>query len=256
VETVRVAFRRSLGMPATRLLRHARPGWDGQRLGWLAATSLAAGVGLWMMGMALGAAVLGALAGGAVCGAGLMGVARAARDPMSRLAGSDSLEDLAAAVADGLAAGGVIHERLGAGNVRIAAQPDGYYRCSLDRASADDARAFAVALDEVLAPLWDPRAIIARRVADAPRGIPGVLGVVVRRALGRGPGPLVVYHAVPEALAGTRAKLEAFERAWSHWVSPGSRALRRDDPRAQAVLALRAGDDPFRLETQMRTLWT
>jgi hypothetical protein len=44
--------------------------------------------------------------------------------------------------------------------------------------------------------------------------------------------------------------------AWSRWVSRGAHALPVDDPRAQAILALRLGDDPVRVETQLRTLWS
>jgi hypothetical protein len=61
---------------------------------------------------------------------------------------------------------------------------------------------------------------------------------------------------VPAIIARDRDRVAAFEAAWSRWVSPGARALPVSDPRAEAVLASRLGDDPFRTETQLRTLWT
>jgi len=69
------------------------------------------------------------------------------------------------------------------------------------------------------------------------------------------PAGLVVHHAVPSALSTRRENVLAFERAWDRWVSPGAHALSARDPRAAAVLELHRGDDPFGIETQMRTLW-
>jgi hypothetical protein len=64
------------------------------------------------------------------------------------------------------------------------------------------------------------------------------------------------HRDVSLALAGRKDRVAAFETAWSSWVSPGARAIAARDPRAEAVLALRTGDDPSRVETQLRTLWT
>jgi hypothetical protein len=133
---------------------------------------------------------------------------------------------------------------------------DGYYRCFIAGASAEESGRFAAALEELVSPLWDPRAIIPRRVEQAPDGLLATLGIVVRSSLGQGRGAPQVWHAVPSALAGRKDRLAAFEAAWSGWVSPGARALPARDPRAEAVLALRTGDDPFLVETQLRTLWT
>lgn len=54
----------------------------------------------------------------------------------------------------------------------------------------------------------------------------------------------MVYHAVPAALAGNKRLVAAFEVAWNHWVSAG-RAIYHQDPRAQAIIQLQRGEDPF-----------
>jgi hypothetical protein len=93
-------------------------------------------------------------------------------------------------------------------------------------------------------------------VEAAPDGLAATLGLVVRRAVGRGRGAPEAWHAVPAALAGRRDRVAAFEAAWRRWVSPEAVAIPASDPRARLVLDLRTGEDPFRTETQLRTLWT
>jgi hypothetical protein len=61
---------------------------------------------------------------------------------------------------------------------------------------------------------------------------------------------------VPDALAGSQARVAAFERAWDRCVSPGQRAVRASDPAGEGILAAHRGEDPFGVETQLRTLWT
>jgi superfamily II DNA or RNA helicase len=259
VETVRVRLGRSPGLPGRRLLRAE-------------ATPAGGAVGLGPAGIAAGGAIVtaGSLVAGAVLGAPLVGLAvagvlgggsavaalNAAHGRLARLAPRDTLEDLGRAVADAMAATGLVAAGLGTEAVRVVPQPDGYYRCFLAGATTEEAGRFAEALEELVSPLWDPRAIVPRRVEAAPDGVAATLGVVVRSVLVRGRGAPQVWHAVPSALAGRKDRLAAFEAAWSRWVSPGARVLRSNDPRAHAVLALRTGDDPFGVETQLRTLWT
>jgi superfamily II DNA or RNA helicase len=256
METIRLRAARSLGIPGRRQLRHGPPDWDATRLRWLGAVSVAAGLAVWVTGLVLGGGWIGAVLGVMAGAAGLASVGRSATARLSKLSPSDTLEDLASALAEGLSTTGVIDRRLGPHAVRISSQPDGFYRCSLEGASTADARTFAEAMEELLAPLWDPRAIIERRVAEPPLTLMDTIVLGLRRVVRRGPGGRVVYHAVPSVLATGRARLAAFEAAWSEWVSPGARALTSADPRAQAVLAVRTGDDPFGIEAQMRTVWS
>jgi len=159
------------------------------------------------------------------------------------------------ALADGLRDAGLTDGTAGAAAVRIAPQPDGYYRCHLEGVPSEVAERFAEALDELVSPLWDPRWIIARRVEPSPAGLRETAALAIRRLAG-GRGAPLAWHAVPTVLARRRDSVAAFEAAWRRHVSPGARAIPVTDPVAQAVLATRAGDDPFRTETQLRTLWT
>jgi hypothetical protein len=199
------------------------------------------------------------LAGGisAVVVGGATGVALLdeARDRLAAIQPSDTLEDLAFAVADALAATGLVAAGLDSRAVRVIPQSDGYYRCLLEGASDADARLFAEALEQLVEPLWDPRWIIARRVEAAPSTLGGTVLLLASRALPGARGTRV-WHAVPTVLARRKDRVAAFEAAWSRWVSRGAHALPVDDPRAQAILALRLGDDPFRVETQLRELWS
>ena len=256
VQTIRVRPARHIGIPALRQMRHAPPSWDGARVRWLVATVLGVAAVTGVMGAVLATALVGAGLAAVTGAGGIAWLAHRAREPMARLTTTDTLEDLGSAVAEALAKTGVTTSTHGASSLRVSPQPDGFYRCYLDGASEADASTFALALDELLAPLFDPKAIIARRVAEPPTGTVAVIGMAARRLVRRGPGALVVWHAVPSVLASSRARLAAFEHAWSRWVDPGARALRSDDPRAAGVLAVRTGDDPFGVESQMRTLWT
>jgi hypothetical protein len=265
VETVRVRLGRSPGLPGRGLLRGGGDpgtsvdhvdrsgGADPRRIAGAGAVAMATALAA---GAVAGAPLAGLAVAGVLGGGAAIASLRAAHGRLARLAPRDTLEDLGRAVADAMAATGVVASGLGAAAVRVVPQPDGYYRCFLDGASTEEAGRFAAALEELVSPLWDPRAIVPRRVEAPPDGLAATLGVVVRSAFARGRGAPQVWHAVPSALAGRKDRLAAFEAAWSRWVSPGARVLRASDPRAQAVLALRTGDDPFRVETQLRTLWT
>lgn len=254
VATVRVRFGRSPGLPAVRPLRHAVAPRLPVGLRRRAEGVAAAAVGVAVVGAIENLAALGLLAGLATAGTGLAWVGRPLARSLGRLGPSDTLEDLAAAVAEGLAATGGIDAKLDAGAVRLVVQGDGYYRCYLDGASLADGRRFAESLDELLAPLGTPRYLIPRYVEDPPRGDAAALLLLLKRSLTRRPGARVVYHAVPAYLAANKQRVEAFAAAWTRHVSPGV-PLYAQDPRAQAILDVQQGEDPFKVTTQMRTLW-
>jgi hypothetical protein len=77
----------------------------------------------------------------------------------------------------------------------------------------------------------------------------------LRQNAGGRVGNAIVYHAVPGYLAANKDRANAFQRAWNRYVSAGD-VLFRSDPRARAILEVQAGDDPFAVTTQMRTVWT
>jgi hypothetical protein len=255
-ETIRVRLGRPPGLPERRLLRAADPDRSPSRVAGGAAAGAAIGALALAVGVATGLPIAGALAGLVLIGVTGFWALGAVRAAATRLASSDTVEDLARALAEALAGAGAIDGELGAHRVRVLVQPDGYYRCVLEGADSADASVFADAFEELLSPLWEPRWMVPRRVVTSPPTRRGVAAMLVRRWLGRLRPDPVVYHTVPRSLARNKDRRAAFERAWDRWVSPGARLLAAADPRGAAVLALRRGDDPFRVETQVRTLWS
>jgi len=175
---------------------------------------------------------------------------------MDAVGPDDSLGAIGRAVAEALAAAGRIDALAGADRVRVLPQPDGYQRCLLEGVAEADARRFAEAMEDVLAPLWEPRWLIGRRVLDERTSAAGAARVLAARLPGRVAPGRMVYHAVPDLLAGSKERVAAFERAWHRWVGPGQRAVRASEPAGEGILAAHRGEDPFRIETQRRTLWT
>jgi superfamily II DNA or RNA helicase len=248
-DTVRIRFGRTLGPPQRRALRPA-PGATtaGVRLPLVASAGGAlAALGV---GAVSGLAAEGAAAALAAVAAGSWWTGRSMRERMAAAAPTALLDDLAAALREALQAAGLVGREA---RVRLTVEPDGCYRCLLDGASLEDSRTFAEALDELLAPLDQPRYVVPRFVDDAPRTAWAALWTVLRHAAGR-PGRRVVYHAVPAVLAVNHTRAETFGRAWNRHVSAG-RPLFQRDPRAQAIIDLQRGEDPLAVTTQMRTLW-
>ena len=223
VETLRIRFERPIGVPQRRLLRHMLVASGRSSRGSPLATlhALAAALGI-----------------------------RAAPP----LGTGDTLEDLAMAVFEALQACGGITTRLEPDSIRVTPQPDGYYRCYLEGARVEESRLFAESLDELLAPLASPRYIVARTVAPPPASTRALLWLLLKTQLGRPASRQVTYHAVPAYLAANRQRVAAFRRAWNRHVDRGA-PLYFQDPRAQAILQLQQGEDPFRFTSQQRTLW-
>jgi len=253
-QTVRIRAQRELGVSARRLEGSA-PGTTSPRL--VKARAIAG------TGLGLSAALISAAAGQDLLAIGLAGLmiaggvgwaAHSMRTYADRLGPSSSLDDLAAAVAEALIATGLVDNRLTAAAVRVATQPDGYYRCYLEGATLQDSSVFASSLDELLAPIQSPRWIIPRYVSSPPGNVLGGLRLLIGRFAKNRMGATVVFHSVPTVLAANKARVQAFEAAWNRRVSAG-KALYRDDPRAQAIIQLQRGEDPFAVTTQMRTLW-
>jgi hypothetical protein len=256
VRTLRVRLGRSPGLPGRGLLRGVAPDRTVRRPAGIAFATVVAV----LVGAVIGGAVAGPI--GAVLGvvlalgAGLALGLVALRDGLAALGPSDTLGDLGRAVADGLVGAGVVDPGSGAAAVRVEAGPDGTWRCRLDGATSADAARFAEALEEVVAPLFDPRWVIPRRLVDAPPTLLGAARVAAARLVGRARTGRIAWHAVPSAVSGRVERVRAFEGAWRTWVSPGAIAVRERDPMGQGVLAAHRGEDPFGVETQLRTLWT
>lgn len=255
LHTARIRLERPLGLPGQRVLARmdternaAQPALYGR------ATLVAGSTFAAMSAGALFDAQLIGLAGAAILAtAGTAWLLRWLRHGLRRIRPSDSLEDMAAAVADGLQQAGGIDPALGAAAVRVGVQSDGCYRCYLAGASEADSRLFAESLDELLAPLATPRYIIPRYVADPPGTLTATAAIALRMIGGR-TGGRAVYHAVPAYLAANRKRVDAFHRAWNQHVSPGA-PLYWKNSQAQGLIHVQQGERLFDVSTQIRVLW-
>ena len=251
-ETVRIRHGRPLGLPGSRVVGLA--GDERPARAWGARAGVVAAYGGLGAVTASGALPVEAAGAGLVLGTGalvLAGLRRAGG--LSATSGSQALEDLAAAVADGLRDADAIG--VGAEAVEVVPEPDGMLRCQLGRgATAAESRAFAEALEELLAPIASPRYVIPRRILDRPAGTGAALGLVARRALGLGLHGTEAWHAVPSWLGANKDRVAVFNAAWNRHVSPGA-ALFTGSPEGAGIVTATRGDDPFAITTQLRTLW-
>ena len=186
VATIRIRSERPLGIATPGTPESAlSPTIPGHRRFGSARARLVAGLsGLGAgAGGVIAAATLGPLGAaatvGAVAVAGVGLLASGTATESRRLAEApNALEQLAAVVADGLkAAGGA--ER-GAEAVRITPDADGWIRCELSGVAAEQAQLFSAVLDELLAPLTEPRYLIGRKILLPPPA--GLARTALRRA--------------------------------------------------------------------------
>jgi superfamily II DNA or RNA helicase len=256
--TVRVRCGRSPGTSARTLPVSAiRPELPGAHAPVRRLAATAAGTGTVAAGVAVAAVAEGAQAGVvsgvAVAALALGALAVGAVRGSTRLATAPTaVEQLAAAVADALhAASGADR---GADAVHVLPTRDGWLRCELAGVPVEQSRRFATALDELLAPLAEPRHLVGRRVVLPPATRRGRLALATRALLGLPGTGAVTWHAVPQWCAANQRRLRCFLDAWRTWVGPPAH-ITADSPEGQAVLELFRGEDPFAVSTQMRTLW-
>jgi hypothetical protein len=247
VSTVRVRADRPLGSDLAAL-----PSVHGSRsagrlpLGLAGLGAAAGGVGLDLAaGLPAG---LGAAAGIAALGTGVPLLWRAGR----LRAAPDALGQLTRAVADGLhEAGGT---SAGAAAVVVTPGPDGWLRCHLGGVSEAESALFTTSLDELLAPLTDPKHLVGRMVLHVPRTARSRFALAARSVVGRPIEAAITWHAVPSWSAAGARRLRICLAAWERYVGP-ARHLTADSPEGQAVLDLFRGADPFAITTQLRTIW-
>ncbi len=260
VATIRVRSRQPLGVAAPRIPASAlTPPVPGQfspvRLarGAVAAVSV---VGA-STATAVASANLGMLAGagtaGAIVAAGVGLVATAAAAESRRLDHApNALEQLAAVVADALyAAGGA---QRGSAALRLASDPEGWIRCQLDGVPTEQSLRFTAALDELLAPLAEPRYLIGRKILTPPARPVARRLFAVRAVVGLSLPGTVAWHAVPRWFARNKDRRQHLAQAWRKHIGP-PRQLPADSPQGQAILDLFRGDNPLSVTTQLRTTW-
>jgi superfamily II DNA or RNA helicase len=252
VPTGLLAASRTLGEPAPAPLpRTGRPAqlWPLP----LGAAVVATGAGTWAEGPPTGVVAgvgTGLLVGGAVAGQRYVSQLRALGSTAD-VEQSATLRQLAAAVADGLLAAGATS--VGAAAVRISGARGGEIACELD-APTEESVLFAASLDELLAPLADPRWLVSRLVLPLPAAAADRRRLARARALGRPVEAAVAWHAVPAALGRSKARVAAFEAAWRAHVGAGRFVLAKD-PEGSALLELLRGEDPFAVTSRLRTVW-
>ncbi|MEV0840861.1 DEAD/DEAH box helicase family protein [Actinocatenispora sera] len=253
--SLRVRSERPLGRSAPwlpgALLAPTAPAEHGPRIA--PAYLVAGAVAVLLAASSLLLGPVAALAGGALAvAAGLAGIAVGLVRRHRIRTGPDALEQLAAAVADALhTAGGT--ER-GAEALRVSPTVGGALRCELTGVPAEQSARFAAALDELLAPLAEPRYLVGRRVLVAPAGARGAVALAVR-SMARRPLPgAVAWHALPRWCARNAVRRESFAAAWERHVGP-ARLLAADSVEGAAVCELMRGEDPFAITAQLRTVW-
>lgn len=257
--TVRVRTGRSLGiatdpLPSATLLP-ALPG--GQPSGWGRAGVAGAVTGVGVVGALVGVTA-GTAPGVAVAGAlavlGVLILLGATLVRGKRMATAPpALERIAHAVADGLRLAGLSEG--GAEAVTLETTPDGWLRCALTGASTEQSEHFAAALDELLAPLTEPRYLLGRMVVTPAASELGRLSFALRATLRLPLDAAVAWHTVPRPFTVNQRRRQCFLTAWEQHVGP-ARLLAADSAEAAAVLELFRGEDPFSITTQLRTTWS
>ncbi|KZS82324.1 DEAD/DEAH box helicase family protein [Mycobacterium persicum] len=261
VATIRIRSHRSPGVaaPGIRASALAIP-VPGQRNPLRTAAAVA---GMYVAGAGAGTAVAvaeigsgplaGATAAGAIIATGAGVLVAAAGVQSRRLAQApNALEQLAAAVADALKAAGGAHR--GSDALRITVDPDGWIRCELGGVPTEQSQRFTAALDELLAPLTEPRYLIGRKMLTLPTGRVA-RGLFAARAVVGLPLPgAIAWHGVPQWFTRRKDRLECLLQSWRLHIGP-PRHLRADSPEGQAILELFRGDNPLALTTQLRTTW-
>ena len=218
------------------------------------AVLLSAGTGTTSFGAAVtsGAVAAGAVAVAAAGAAAVrLGGQHRALEEVAR-SPTATLAEVAHVLADALhQTGGV---SAGASGVRVLAGDDGWLRCELHGVTQQESELFASSLDELLAPLTEPRYLLSRLVVQIPADRGGRWRLAAQRATGLHVDAAVAWHAVPTWLARNRERAQVLHQLWTARIGP-SELLRAGTPEGAAVLALLRGADPFAVTSQMRTTW-
>lgn len=254
VTTLRVRADRSLGLPNQQVLRSSDVESPSHAMVWRGAITATASLGTGAVIALSGLDPVAFVAPLAIAAGGTYWITDVLSRSVNSLGPSDNLEDFGRALLEGLREAGELPDSVTGGDLRVVAQEDGYYRCYVAGIDETFSQVFSAALDELLAPMAAPRYIIPRYVSEPPSHPGEALKLGVRYLVRGRTGASVVYHAVPEVLARNRERVNHFESAWNQYVSAGEALFYRDD-QAQAILRVQAGEDPFNVTTQMRTLW-
>ena len=158
---------------------------------------------------------------------------------------------LAGATADALHKSGQVDS--GAEAVRIRVDARGDLRCHLD-ADEQSAETFALALDEAVSPIADPRYLVPRWSLPQPKS--GLRGKreQVRSGWAKAQQKDSVWHAVPSVLGANKESARAYAQAWNRWVGGGEALYTRNQQGAGILTAYR-GANPMQMTSVLRTSW-
>lgn len=113
---------------------------------------------------------------------------------------------------------------------------------------------FALALDEVVSSIADPRYLVPRW--SLPEPPPGLRGQWERARSGwaRTQRNDPVWHAVPSVLGVNRESAQAHSRAWNRWIG-GGEAIYTRNPEGTGTLTACRGTNPMEMSSVLRTSW-
>ncbi|MDT0185300.1 DEAD/DEAH box helicase family protein [Microbacterium sp. ARD31] len=217
------------------------------------ASAAATVAGPWALLAAGGLGVLATLGQAVVTGSDHTSVLTSwVRSQVALTSGTPALEAVAAAVADGLLAGGLTS--VGASALAVDVHPGGEYRFRLVGTEAD-AEVYASAFDEAIGPVGASRYVVSRYTdASLPDG-PIRTRRGARAALRAARATGEVWHPVPTVLGRNATLAGHYLAAWCTWVGEG-RLLAAAKPEGAGIVAAVSGDSPFAATTVMRRTWS
>ncbi|WP_423058528.1 DEAD/DEAH box helicase family protein [Brevibacterium linens] len=164
---------------------------------------------------------------------------------------SPAVAQIAGAVAEALHTVGLIS--VDADAVRMAIDARGDLRCHLD-ADPASAEVFALAFDEAVSPIGDPRYLLP--CWRLPSRAHGVRSWWTRMRWGTGTAQKTdpIWVGVPTVLGTKKERAVAFAAAWDTWIGGGEPIYTRNPDGAGLLAAVRGGD-PWGMTSVLRMRW-
>ncbi|TGD29652.1 DEAD/DEAH box helicase [Brevibacterium sp. S22] len=141
----------------------------------------------------------------------------------------------------------------GADAVRMAIDSHGDLRCHLD-ADPASAEVFALALDEAVSPIGDPRYLLP--CWRLPSHVHGLCGwwTRMRWGIAAAQEDAPIWVGVPTVLGTKKDRAMVFAAAWDTWIGGGDPVYTRNPDGAGVLVAVRGGD-PWGLTSVLRMRW-
>ena len=141
----------------------------------------------------------------------------------------------------------------GAHAVRMTIDARGDLRCHLD-ADPASAEVFALALDEAVSPVGDPRYLLpCWRLPSRTHGVRGWL-TQMRWGTGSAQTADPIWVGVPTVLGTKKDRATVFAAAWETWIGGGEPIYTRN-PDGAGILAAVRGGDPWGMTSVLRMRW-